>query len=222
MSGRDYMKRTCQMIIALCLPLVLCGPVRAQHSGPYVGAFIGGNALMDSECTDSKGNFSLEFDPALQGSVVAGWDFAPGNPVGEGRIELEYTHRSNQLNQAKFAEGDFNGEGDLKVDSLLVNFIGYVRSNSPWSPYGLVGMGAARMEASDLKVTGGAFGNGTSNVFAYQAGVGVDLALKKNLSLDLGYRFFGSIRPEFTEANGQKFKMDYYSHSAVFGMRYGF
>ena len=216
------MKRTCQLLITLCLPLVLCGPVRAQHSGPYVGAFIGGNALMDAEGTDSQGNFSLEFDPALQGSVVAGWDFAPGNPVGEGRIELEYTRRSNSLNQVKFAEGDFKGEGDVKVDSLLVNFIGFVRNKSPWSPYGVVGLGAARMEASDLKVLGNPLASGTSNVFAYQVGVGVDLALNKNLSLDLGYRFFSSIRPKFTEANGQTFKMDYYSHSAVFGMRYGF
>ena len=216
------MKRTCQILITLCLPLVLCGPVRAQHSGPYVGAFIGGNALMTSEATDNQGNFSLEFDPDLQGSVVAGWDFSPRNPVGEGRIELEYTRRSNSLNQVKFAEGDFEGEGDVKVDSLLVNFIGFVRNKSPWSPYGVVGVGAARMEASDLKVLGNLLANGTSNVFAYQVGVGVDLALNKNLSLDLGYRFFSSIRPEFTEANGQTFKMDYYSHSAVFGMRYGF
>jgi opacity protein-like surface antigen len=142
--------------------------------------------------------------------------------VGEGRIELEYTRRSNPLTQVKFAEGNFNGEGDVTADSLLVNFIGFVRNNSPWSPYGVVGIGAARMEASDLKVTGGAFGNGTSNVFAYQVGVGVDFAINNYLTLDLGYRFFSSIRPEFTEANGQTFKMDYYSHSAVFGMRYGF
>ena len=216
------MKRTCQILIALCLPLVLCGPVRAQHSGPYVGAFVGGNALLDAKASDSQGSFGLEFDPALLGGAVAGWDFAPGNPVGEGRIELEYTRRSNPLNQVKFAEGDFKGEGDLKVDSLLVNFIGFVRNKSPWSPYGVVGIGAARMEASDMKVTGGAFASGTSNVFAYQLGAGVDFALTNYLSLDLGYRFFSSVRPKFTEANGQELKIDYYSHSAVFGMRYGF
>ena len=47
-------------------------------------------------------------------------------------------------------------------------------------------------------------------------------ALSDHLSLDLGYRFFGSSRPEFKEANGLKFKMDYFSHSAVAGLRWGF
>ena len=216
------MKRTCQMIIALCLPLVLCGPVMAQHSGPYVGAFIGGNALMDAEGSDNQGKFGLEFDPGLQWSVVAGWDFAPRNPVGDGRIELEYTRRSNKLDKTRFVEGNLKGDGDVTADSLLVNFIGFVRNKSPWSPYGVLGIGAARMDASDLKVSGERFGDGTSDVFAYQVGVGVDYAINNYLTLDLGYRFFSSIRPEFTEANGQTFKMDYYSHSAVFGLRYGF
>jgi opacity protein-like surface antigen len=216
------MKRTYQIIIALCLPLVLCGPVRAEHSGPYVGAFVGGSALMTAKGSDDQGSFSLKFDPALLGSAVAGWDFAPRNPVGEGRIELEYTRRSNPLNQVKFVDGDFKGGGDLKVDSLLVNFFGVFHNKTPWSPYAGVGIGAARMEASDLKVAGGAFASGSSNVFAYQLGAGVDLALTNYLSLDLGYRFFNSIRPKFTEVNGHTFKMDYVSHNAVFGLRVGF
>ena len=48
------MKRTCLMIIAICLPLMICGPVKAQHTGPYVGAFIGGNALMTAKSTDDR------------------------------------------------------------------------------------------------------------------------------------------------------------------------
>lgn len=95
-------------------------------------------------------------------------------------------------------------------------------NKTPWSPYVGAGIGAARMEASDLKVLGGAFGSGTSIVFAYQLGAGVDFAPNKCLNLDLGYRFLSSIRPKFTEANGQTFKMDYYSHSAVFELRLGF
>ena len=216
------MKRLCQTIITLCLPLVLCGPLRAQHSGPYVGAFIGGNALMTSEATDNQGNFSLEFDPDLQGSVVAGWDFSPRNPVGEGRIELEYTRRSNPLDQVEFVQGSFKGGGDVTVDSLLFNFIGVYRDKRQWSPYVGVGVGVARIEASDLQVTGEPLGDDSDVVFAYQLGAGVDFTLTDRLSLDLGYRFFNSIRPEFTEANGQTFKMDYFSHSAVLGLRMGF
>jgi opacity protein-like surface antigen len=78
------------------------------------------------------------------------------------------------------------------------------------------------MEASDLKVAGQPLGSGSSVVFAYQLGAGVDFALNKYLSLDLGYRFFSGISPKFTEANGQTFKMDYYSHNAILGLRVGF
>jgi opacity protein-like surface antigen len=216
------MRRTYLMIMTLCLPLVLCGPAKAQHSGPYVGAFVGGNALVTAKGSDSDGSFSLKFDPALQGSAVLGWDFAPRNPVGEGRIELEYTRRSNPLKQVKFAEGDINGSGKVTADSLLLNFFAMYRDKSPWSPYAGVGAGVARMEASDLKVAGNPLGHGTSVVFAYQLGAGIDFAMNKYLSLDLGYRFFNSIRPKFTEANGQTFKMDYYSHNAILGLRVGF
>jgi len=216
------MKRICQILVALCLLIVFSGPVMAQHSGPYVGAFVGGNALMPAENTDNQGSFGLKFDPALQGSFVAGWDFEPGNPEGSGRIELEYTHRSNPINQATFAEGTIKTGGNVMADSLLLNFFGVYREYSPWSPYFGAGLGVARMEASDLNVFGQPLGNGSSVVFAYQLGTGVDFALNKHLSLDLGYRFFNSIRPKFTEANGQPFKMDYLSHSVVLGLRYGF
>jgi opacity protein-like surface antigen len=216
------MKRTCQMIIALCLPLLLCGPVQAEHSGPYVGAYLGGNALMTAKGSDDLGSFSLKFDPALQGSAVFGWDFEPGNPVGEGRIELEYTRRSNPLDQVKFVEGSFKGGGNVTADSLLLNFFGVYRNKSRWLPYVGAGIGAARIEASDLQVTGQPLSNDSTFVVAYQAGTGIDFALTDRLSLDLGYRFFGCIRPKFTEANGQKFEMDYYSHNVILGLRLGF
>ncbi|GAC1466353.1 MAG: outer membrane beta-barrel protein [Desulfuromonadaceae bacterium] len=216
------MKRTCQIIIALCLPLLLCGPVRAQHSGPFVGAFIGGNALMTAEGSDDLGIFSLKFKPALLGSAVAGWDFEPGNPLGEGRVELEYTRRSNPLDQVKFVEGSFKGGGSVTADSLLLNFFGVLHDKSQWSPYAGGGIGAARIDASGLKVTGQPMSTGSAVVFAYQLGGGIDVALTDHLNLDLGYRYFSSNRPKFTEVNGQKFEMNYISHNAILGLRVGF
>lgn len=216
------MKRTCRMIIALCLPLVLCGPAMAQHSGPYMGVFIGGNALMNAKSSDDLGNFSLKFKPDLLESAVVGWDFATGNPLGEGRVELEYTRRSNPLDQVKFVEGDFKGGGNLTADSLLLNFFGIVHDKSRWSPYAGVGIGAARVNASDLQVTGQPMSSDSAVVFAYQLGGGIDVALTDHLNLDLGYRFFSSARPKFTEVSGRKFELDYTSHNAVLGLRVGF
>ena len=216
------MKQICRMIFTLCLPLLLCNPALAEHEGPYVGAFVGGNALMDAKNSDSLGLFSFAFKPNLSGSAVFGWDFAPGNPVGQGRIELEYTRRSNQLDKVKFAEGSFPGEGDVTADSLMINFFGVYPDKKKWAPYFGVGGGVARIEASNLKVTGESLAAGTDTVLAYQLGAGVDYSLMKYLTLDIGYRFFNTVRPEFTEANGKKLKMDYMSHSVVFGLRAGF
>lgn len=216
------MKRTCQTIIALCVQLLLCAPAMAQHSGPYVGAFLGGNALMNAKASDNRGDFNLTFNPALLGSAVVGWDFEQGNPAGEGRVELEYSRRSNQLDRVKFVEGSFKGGGNVTADSLLLNFYGVFHDSSRWSPYAGLGVGAARIEASDLKVTGYPMSSGSAVVFAYQLGGGVGFALTDHLNLDLGYRFFSSSKPKFTEVNGDTFEMDYISHSAVLGLRVGF
>ena len=216
------MKQTFRTLIALCLPFFLCGQVQAQHSGPYVGALLGGNALVDAKSTDSRGDFALTFKPALLGSAVLGWDFEPGNSMGEGRVELEYSHRSNSLDRAKFSEGSFTGEGSMTADSLLFNFFGVVHNGSRWSPYAGVGIGVARVEASGLQVSGYSMAGGSSFVFAYQVGAGVDVALTNRLNLDLGYRYFGSSRPKFTEVAGSKFELDYSNHSAVLGLRVGF
>lgn len=216
------MKRTCRMILALCLALLFCGPARAQHAGLYVGAFLGGNALMSAEGSDSQGNFGLKFDPGLMGSAVLGWDFAPGNPAGEGRIELEYSHRSNRLDKVTFDKGSVPGGGSVTADSLMVNFYGVFHGDRSWAPYIGAGLGAARIATADLTVTGGSLSGDSAFVLAYQGGAGIDYALTNRLNLDLGYRFFSSTRPEFSEVNGPAFKMDYYNHSVVLGLRVGF
>ncbi len=210
-------------MVALSLLLLFCAPARAvQHTGPYVGVSFGGNMLPDSSASDSLGSFNLSFQPALQGSVALGWDLAQDNPLGKGRVELEYARRSHPLDRVEFVEGKVAGEGDLTVDSLLLNCIGIVRSDSRWSPYVLIGIGAARIDASGLKVVSQPLATDTATAFAYQVGGGIEYALSDTLSLDLDYRFFGSTPPKFTEPNGQKFDTVYLSHSINLGVRLGF
>jgi opacity protein-like surface antigen len=217
------MKQTCRMILALCLPLLLCGTAWAAHSGPYAGVFLGGNDLMTATSNDSLGEFDLRFNPGLMGSAVVGWDFEPGNSAGEGRIELEYSHRTNRLDKARFADGIAPASGNLSADSLLFNFYGVFHGEDrSWSPYVGAGLGAVRIETSNLTVTGGPLSNDSALALAYQLGLGIDYALTERLNLDLGYRFFSSTRPRFNEVNGPAFKMDYLNNSIVLGLRVGF
>lgn len=216
------MKRISFIFCALCLQFVFSGIAAAQHSGPYVGAYFGGSMLTTGKSTDAQGNFSFTFDPAPMGSGVVGWDLEPGHPLGEGRIELEYARRSNKLTKAKFVEGSVQADGTVNADSLLMNFIGVFRDKSHMTPYAGAGLGAARIEADKLSITGQPFSSGSEVVFAYQLLAGVDFALSEHVSIDVGYRFFGSVAPTFTETGGQKFTMEYLSHNAVLGLKLGF
>jgi opacity protein-like surface antigen len=216
------MKRTCQIMIALLLPLLICVPARAQHTGPYVGAYLGGSTLLAAKSSDDQGSFNLNYDPGLMGSAVLGWDLVPGSPVGEGRVELEYSRRSNRLDKVGFVEGKFKGDGNLTVDSLLINTFGVLRRDSRFTPYAGIGIGAARIAADGLKVDGQPLSSDETFVFAYQAGGGVDFELTNTLWLDLGYRFFGVIPPKLTESNGHTFNTQYYSHNIILGLRLGF
>jgi len=178
---------------------------------------------MTATCNDSLGEFDLRFNPGLLGSAVVGWDLEPGNPAGEGRMELEYSHRSNRLDKARFADGAVPAGGSLTADSLLFNFYGVFHDEDrSWSPYAGAGLGAVRIGTSDVTVTGEPLSSDWALALAYQLGLGIDYALTERLSLDLGYRFFSSTRPRFSEVNGPAFKMDYLNHSIVLGLRFGF
>lgn len=209
-------------IAALCCSLLLSAPALAQHSGPYVGAFLGGSALMNSKSSDNLGDSRLAYKPALMEGAMLGWDLEPGNALGEGRLELEYSHRSNALDKATFNTGSVPGGGKMTADSLLFNCIGVFRDDTIWSPYLGLGLGAAQLKADSLTVTGAPFSNDSAVVFAYQVLAGFDIALSKHFSLDLGYRYFSTARPTFTEADGRKLTMDYVNHSATLGLRAGF
>lgn len=221
-SGRTYMNKFIITTAALCFSLLFSAPARAQHSGPYIGGFVGGGALMNAKGSDSQGDSRLSFKPALMEGGVVGWDLEPDSVLGEGRIELEYSRRGNTLDKVTFAEGSVPAGGTLTSDSLLLNCIGVFHDDTIWAPYLGLGAGAARIKADNLTVTGQALSNDSAIVFAYQVQAGFDIALTNHFSLDLGYRFFSTIRPAFTESNGRTFKMDYLNHSAVLGLRVGF
>lgn len=216
------MKRIYVTILVLCAPLLFSISAQAQHSGPYVGAFFGGNALMKAKSSSLGVDSAFEFKPAPTGSAVLGWDLEPGNPLGEGRLELEYSRRSNPLDKVNFSGWSAAGGGKMTADSLLFNCIGVFRDETTWSPYLGLGLGAAQLKADNLTVTGKLLSNDSAVVFAYQVQTGFDIELSKYFSLDLGYRYFSTARPTFAEANGRKFTMDYVNHSAVLGLRVGF
>jgi opacity protein-like surface antigen len=211
-----------RLIFIPMLLLALCGPAWSAHQGVYLGASYGMTLLSEAEARDALGTFNLDFEPGQVAALALGYDLKPHGLLGDGRLELEYARRSNALEEVDFLEGKVDGDGDLRAESLLLNTWGVYRGFRGWVPYLGAGIGAARLTADDLKVFGQPLADDDKVVFAYQLGVGVDFPLMQSLSLDLGYRFFGTARPEFTAADGSKFKTRYLSHSALLGLRFGF
>lgn len=216
------MKNNYRLFLVCFFIFALASPLWAQNSGPYLGLYVGGQFLTPSENSDSLGTFNLEYQAAPSGSVVLGWELEPGSNIGEGRVELEYTRRSNRLDQAEFSDGKVDADGDVTADSLLLNAFGVYRSKSAWTPYLGAGLGIARITAADLTVTGQPLSDDDALVFAYQFGAGVDIALTESLTLDLGYRLFSTVKAKLKEASGEEFKMEYLSHSAMLGLRWSF
>ena len=59
-------------------------------------------------------------------------------------------------------------------------------------------------------------------VFAYQIGAGVDYAISNRLSLDLGYRFFGTGKPKMKDVDGVSVESECHSSGIQLGLRYMF
>ena len=209
-------------LIFIPMLLALCGPAWSAHQGIYLGAFYGVTLLPETEARDALGTFNLDFEPGQVAAFSLGYDLKPNGLVGDGRMELEYARRSNALEEVDLLEGKVDGDGDLRAESLLLNTWGVYRGFRGWAPYLGAGIGAARITADDLEVSGQPLADDDKVVVAYQLGIGVDFPLTQSLILDLGYRFFGTARPEFTAADGSKFKTRYLSHSALLGLRFGF
>lgn len=201
----------------LLVLLLLCPGVSAAEV--YLGLGYGQNRVTDANARDDLGSFTLKFKPAAVQSVALGWRLAESSESGHGRIELEYAQRSNPLNRAVLADGSFAAGGSLAIESLLVNSYGVERIDENSFFYLGLGLGAARVKAQSLTVTGQPLSDSSATAFAYQLGTGFDYTLGDHLTLDLGYRFFATTRPRLREADGRAWRCEYSSHSAMLGLR---
>ena len=89
------------------------------------------------------------------------------------------------------------------------------------TPYLGAGFGKAWISQS-LTVDGAPLtsGGNTSWPWAYQLMAGANVAISPRLSAELEYRFFGSQRGLFQDAQGLFYNADYNNHSFLVGLRY--
>lgn len=229
------MKRSLIVLVALVtLSVPVVCAAAPPHPGPYAAGFLGVSAASDTDVgstdffTGRSFNDRVEFDPGIFVGGAFGYDF--GMIRAEGEISYKHAEISAITDQSDgFRFG--NVDGYVGAFAFMANAFFDVHNDSPVTPYFGGGIGFAALHISD---TFGTDFRGTpafrpllyaeddAVVFAYQAGAGVEIALNPMLSLDVGYRYFGTERATFDENPAIATNLKLESHNGMVGVRVRF
>jgi len=216
-------------LVAIAVP-VACGAAPAQP-GPYLSAFVGATfptkqSVNSTDFVTSR-SFSdhVSFDPGINAGGSAGFDF------GYLRLEAEVSYKyaniksiTDQSTNVSFG----NVDGYLGVLATMFNMFIDLHNDTPVTPYLGGGIGFAALH---LNNTYGSGANGVrlllyqgddDTVFAYQAAAGIGIALNRQVTLDLGYRYFGTATGSFGSDAPIMTETKFESHNAVAGIRVKF
>jgi len=221
-------------ITALSLPAI-CTAAPARPGG-YVSGFIGASMTRDTDATTDDFivpqtfNDRIQFDPGITVGGTGGFDFGFLRLEGE----LSYKHAEMKAINGTSSPSGTNYryrsiDGSVGALAMMGNVFFDLHNNSPVTPYWGAGAGLAVLNLSDT------FGTDTTNgsrdfiyseandtVFAYQAGGGVEIALNRQLSLDVGYRYFGTSTATFDDDITRTTELKLKSHNVAVGLRVKF
>ena len=204
------------------------------NPGSYLSGFIGVTIPRDSiVSTDdfiTSNSFTdrVELYPGINLGMTGGYDF--GYLRMEGELSYKYSETKDVVDQSdnfRFR----NVDGNLAALAMMFNTFADLHNSSPLTPYFGGGIGFATLYLSDTFGTDTRGGmlkrtllylNDYDTVFAYQIGGGVEIALHPALSLDLGYRYFGTSTARFDKSIDQSSRLKFENHNATVGLRMKF
>ncbi|MGD0585870.1 MAG: outer membrane beta-barrel protein [Oryzomonas sp.] len=226
------MKRT---LTTLALLIVAALPDISQampmRPGPYITGFIGATMPRrnDDVTTTDFGttpnptfNERARFDSGVSIGGAGGFDF------GFIRLEGELSYKEADINSISDNTGanryrDING--NLGALAFMTNAFFDFHNYTPVTPYVGVGIGFATLHMSNTFATDQnnnrnlMYPRDDDTVFAYQLGAGLDIALNRRFSLDLGYRYFNTDWASFSRDQLTSSGVRFESHNATVGFR---
>ena len=216
-------KRSIKFLLVLLIMLFPLYAIAADE-GFYLTISSGGSYVQEIETDSSKGAFNIALNPGYAASLAVGYDLGNEHPdLGRGRVDIEFSYRSNELDEVEFVEAKSAGGGVLNVMSMMLTTYGIPEDHrGNWTPYFCLGVGAAKITLDQATVAGSPLVDDSDWVLAGQVGMGSGYAISDHLTLDLGYRFFATSPPEFKDITGQKFDSEYYDHLFQAGIRVTF
>lgn len=197
--------------------------VETQAGDVYLSLRGGASLLQDSDMTiEIQGGgligAELEFDPGWLAGLAAGFEFDNGFAV-----EGEFTYRQNGIDQERLFGMLIPIDGFIRSYAAMAN--GYYRldTGTMFTPYVGAGAGGALLSI-DADSVGGNF-NDSDFQFAYQAMGGVSAEITPQLSAGLEYRYFATLKPEFSDNPGGSavtVDPDYSTHNILVTLTYRF
>jgi len=209
-----------RMVFALIALALFFVATPAMAAGPYVGAQVGAVFLSDS--TFSIAGIDVgdaKFDTGFGFGLAGGFDY------GTWRLEGEFAYRVNDNKEVTYGGTTDPIGGDISSMALMVNGYYDFKTVSPtFVPYLGVGVGGAQVSAKVTDPIDGTVIDDSDTGFAYQFAAGVGIVASKQLTIDLGYKYFATTEPSFEVLGGGGIKMDaeYGSHNLFLGARYSF
>lgn len=215
---------------ALLLPaLTLLGLVCAAPALAQTQDYIGGNltwtAPLDAEFEYRNTDFLLDssYDPAIGFGLVFGKTYP--NSL---RLEGDLAYRNNDLDAFEEAGETIGADGDITALSFTLNTYYDLVNPSRFTPYFGAGLGGAYVSL-DARTVDPEFGDivfsDEALAFAYQLGGGIACKITRELTLDLGYRYFSTANLKFKDqdpSGDNSFETDYSTHSVSLGVRLAF
>lgn len=203
------------VVITVSALLLFVPYASAGQSGNYAGIASGISITESSTLTDRNGSDAdLNFDLGVPVSLYVGRQLESGL-----RIDAELFYRYVAIKDMKYAKQSVKLDSDIQsfgaLGNLYYNFF-HGFADAPWSPYLGLGAGVATIQmsaGSDDRFTYWQDDNDT--VFAYQGIIGFNVPLRKDLLLDVSYRYLGT-----TDFKIDQVETDMKSHNVLLGIRY--
>lgn len=230
------MKRSIQLCVTVFLLLLPALSWSASiRPGAYVSGFIGATIPREADVESSQlvnGSIQpfsdrVDFDPGLYLGGTGGYDF------GFLRLEGELSYKYSEIDSITASDGFRfgNPDGNVGVFAMMANAFVDLHNKGPVTPYVGGGIGFANLHLSDtfgtdLTDAGSPervflYPEDDDTVFAYQAGAGIGIALNRRLTLDIGYRYFGTSKGRFGDGFDTA-ELRFESHNAAVGLRVKF
>ena len=172
---------------------------------------------------DNKADWDLDFGFSAGGS--AGYDF------GDFRTEAEFSFQSANFLHDGEIDDDTKADDNLTVMAILANGFFDLDTGTPFVPFIGIGVGAVNLSVKlfDDPDDDTAVFEGSGWGFGYQANVGVAYEIVDAVALTLGYKFFGTLETQVTDAGDDDGEDDdmyvkptLLAHRAELGVRFRF